>query len=230
MKSKFSSDQVFPFGVGIVEFVFSNTVFLGLVLYELCTGKWIAACFMLIPLLLCVIPSVILLKTGWLTFQSEIQTDASGIRVVSRKGKIKRELHWEDIKKYSVCGFTQNEENYICLTENPDYPGFRMYYPGVVWGLFYDKRTLTVPFSHELYETCQKYIAEKTTLGEPKITGHISSSNASDTEKGHVSNEVPGLATTQKRTAKRIYIMLAVSVVVLILIFYLTFKYGNVHF
>ena len=218
MKNKFSFGQVFPFGVGIVGFVFSNTVFLGLALYGLCTGKWVAACFMLIPWLLCAVPSVILLKTGWLTFQSEIQTDTSGIRVVSRKGKIKRELHWEDIKKYSVCDLTPSKENYICLSENSDYLAFRMYYPGVVWGLFYDKRTLTFPFSYELYEVCQKYITERTTLEGPKITGHISS------------HHDPSITAMQQRNNKKYRIMLAISIVVLILIFYLTFRYGNVHF
>ncbi len=147
-----------------------------------------------------------------------IQADVSGIRVVSRKGRIKRELHWEDIKKYSVCGLTPSKENYICLSENSDYLAFRMYYPGVVWGLFEDRRTLTFPFSYELYEVCQKYITERTTLEGPKITGHISN------------HHDPSITKMQERNNKKYRIMLAVSVVVLILIFYLTFRYGNVHF
>lgn len=219
MKYKFSFGQVFPALAIICGAVFANTLILGMIIYAFCVTGWLWN-VMLIPLWL-FLNFGFIAGLAWFHMDlgfGRIQADASGIRVVSRKGKIKRELHWEDIKKYSVCGLTPTKENYICLSENPDYLELRAYYPGVVWGLFYDKRTLTFPFSYELYEVCQKYITERTTLEGPKITGHISN------------HHDPSITKMQERNNKKYRIMLAVSVVVLILIFYLTFRYGNVHF
>lgn len=219
MKYKFSFGQVFPALAIICGAVFANTLILGMIIYAFCVTGWLWN-VMLIPLWLFANLGSI---AGLVRFHMDlglgrIQADVSGIRVVSRKGRIKRELHWEGIKKYSVCGLTPSKENYICLSENPNYPEYIRYYPGVVWGLFEDKRTLTFPFSYELYEVCQKYITERTTLEGPKITGHISN------------HHDPSITKMQERNNKKYRIMLAISIVVLILIFYLTFKYGNVHF
>lgn len=219
MKYKFSFNQILGSWVIVIGGISDNILILGMMIYAFCVGEgyWNV---MLIPFWL-FLNFGFIVGLAWFHMDlglGRIQADVSGIRVVSRKGRIKRELHWEDIKKYSVCGLTPSKENYICLSENSDYLAFRMYYPGVVWGLFEDRRTLTFPFSYELYEVCQKYITEKTTLEGPKITGHISN------------HHDPSITKMQERNNKKYRIMLAVSVVVLILIFYLTFRYGNVHF
>ena len=113
MKYKFSFGQVFPAWVIICGTVFTNTLILGMIIYAFCAGEgfWNV---MLIPLWLFANLGSI---AGLVRFHMDlglgrIQADASGIRVVSRKGKTIRELHW-DQKILRMRTYTEQGELHL---------------------------------------------------------------------------------------------------------------------
>ena len=86
---------------------------------------------------------------------SVIFTDI-GVSVESKKGKRRIFLKWEDIKVYTVTADVQYGGQYICLSSNANIKELRTYFFGVVWAIYEEKNTISLPTDSAMISFCSK--------------------------------------------------------------------------
>ena len=112
---------------------------------------WYIAIIFGILLILSIIP----MRRVTMALCSVIFTE-EGVSVESKKGKKKIFLKWEDIKVYTVTADVQYGGQYICLSSNADIKELRTYFFGVVWAIYEEKNTISLPTDSAMISFCSK--------------------------------------------------------------------------
>lgn len=79
-----------------------------------------------------------------------------GVSVESKKGKKRIFLKWEEIKVYTVTADVQYGGQYICLSSNANIKELRTYFFGVVWAIYEEKNTISLPTDSAMISFCSK--------------------------------------------------------------------------
>ena len=112
---------------------------------------WYIAIIFGILLILSIIP----MRRVTMALCSVIFTE-EGVSVESKKGKKKIFLKWEDIKVYTVTADVQYGGQYICLSSNANIKELRTYFFGVVWAIYEEKNTISLPTDSAMISFCSK--------------------------------------------------------------------------
>ena len=114
-------------------------------------GLWYIAIIFGILLILSIIP----VRRVTMALCSVVFTE-EGVSVESKKGKKRIFLKWEDIKVYTVTADVQYGGQYICLSSNADIKELRTYFFGVVWAIYEEKNTISLPTDSAMISFCSK--------------------------------------------------------------------------
>ncbi len=114
-------------------------------------GLWYIAIIFGILLILSIIP----MRRVTMALCSVVFTE-EGVSVESKKGKKRIFLKWEDIKVYTVTADVQYGGQYICLSSNADIKELRTYFFGVVWAIYEEKNTISLPTDSAMISFCSK--------------------------------------------------------------------------
>ena len=114
-------------------------------------GLWYIAIIFGILLILSIIP----MRRVTMALCSVVFTE-EGVSVESKKGKKRIFLKWEDIKVYTVTADVQYGGQYICLSSNANIKELRTYFFGVVWAIYEEKNTISLPTDSAMISFCSK--------------------------------------------------------------------------
>ncbi len=147
MKYRLSFQQRYPFYVGIIGYPYCLMIIILGFIVEL----WYIAIIFGILLILSIIP----MRRVTMALCSVIFTE-EGVSVESKKGKKKIFLKWEDIKVYTVTADVQYGGQYICLSSNANIKELRTYFFGVVWAIYEERNTISLPTDSAMISFCSK--------------------------------------------------------------------------
>ena len=112
---------------------------------------WYIAIIFGILLILSIIP----MRRVTMALCSVIFTE-EGVSVESKKGKKRIFLKWEEIKVYTVTADVQYGGQYIRLSSNANIKELRTYFFGVVWAIYEEKNTISLPTDSAMISFCSK--------------------------------------------------------------------------
>ena len=87
-----------------------------------------------------------------------------GVAVTNRSGKPLRYLAWQDIVACRTAQHPGSNQIYVCLTTNGELPMFRTQMYGIIWALFYDRNTITLPGDDRLILFCHEQMEAQRTV------------------------------------------------------------------
>ena len=150
----FSSSQKFPLYIavlGLLEFLF------GIPLLMYLAGQGSSIPYFL---LLCGLPVSVLVLFMMKMFSPafcNIAISDEGISLVTKFGRVKRKLLWQDVKIYNVS-IMPNATNYICISTDDSIAAVELHYPQLSFLMFKNKSVLSFVATPQMICLCNQYV------------------------------------------------------------------------